>query len=154
MPRRKWSIGGVPLVPAPVAVWPASGLPPCGGGRKLVWKSRGAVPRKSRLRALASGLPVGRPLPSSTLADVGVADVGVGAALCGRGRPARCCRASASRSAVQMPPGQSSIQPFGLAVAFIAACMLTMVGGDLGELRADAGRLPHSVSRARGCRRA
>ena len=30
--------------------------------------------------------------------------------------------------AVQTPPGQSSIHPFGLAMASMAACMLTMVG--------------------------
>src|SRR3954463_10764423 len=109
-------IARVPLLPAPVAVWPASGLPPCGGGRKPVWKSRGAVPRKSRLRALASGLPVGRPLPSSTLA-ASVSQTSVLTPPTVRSRQASALLPSVWVSfAVQPPTGQSSIQPLGLAV--------------------------------------
>ena len=48
-----------PAAPIPVAVCPASGFPPWGGGRKFVSKSRGAVPRKSRSRSTTTNPTLG-----------------------------------------------------------------------------------------------
>src|SRR5690606_1460892 len=71
------------------------------------------------------GFPVGRPLPSSTpLASVSHTSAGTL-----RSRHARTLLPRVwVWFAVQTPPGQSSIQPFGLAIASVAACMLTIIG--------------------------
>src|SRR5829696_7509212 len=93
---------------------PDSGLPPCIAGKKLVSKSRGAVPKKSRLRPVESVFPSGMPLPSREERPT-VSQAFEAPAV--RSAQARALFPSVCVSfAVQTPPGQSLIHPLGLAV--------------------------------------